>query len=135
METRRCAGSWTDIFLAGLVEETTDWGPPLCKNAGIPMAPSGKGSTEPLKMYHMKTQRKAIARSHAPYPTRSTEGLTYACGVPSATKLYPEALNSIYCISQKGSICAIEHHGDGNGLLLPEAIRRRYLNRSRKTGS
>lgn len=109
MEARLCR--LDDIFLVGC---ETGLGTSLCKNAGISMA-FWKRFNEQLKMYHVKQGKQFLKYA---LTQRGSQGLTYACGVPSA-QLYPEHFQ-IYRIP-KGEYLCIEHHGDM--ALLPETIR------------
>ena len=66
-------------------------------------------------MYHVKQGKQFLKYA---LTQRGPQGLTYACGVPSA-QLYPEHFQ-IYRIP-KGEYLCIEHHGEM--ALLPETIR------------
>ena len=74
-----------------------------------------KRFNEQLKMYHVKQGKQFLKYA---LTQRGPQGLTYACGVPSA-QLYPEHFQ-IYRIP-KGEYLCIEHHGEM--ALLPETIR------------
>ena len=100
MEARLCR--LDDIFLVGC---ETKLGTSLSRNAGISMA-FWKRFNEQLKMYHVKQGKQFVKYA---LTRRGSQGLTYACAVPSA-QLYPDHFQ-IYRIP-KGEYLCVEHHGD-----------------------
>ena len=75
-----------------------------------------KRFNEQLKMYHVKQGKQFVKYA---LTRRGSQGLTYACAVPSA-QLYPDHFQ-IYRIP-KGEYLCVEHHGDM--AKLPETIDR-----------